>query len=64
MSGKRILPSVAMKQEVEELLHRGRGEGLPLSEFIRTAARSCLQEAVEQEVTTPIATSSPSSGPK
>jgi transposase-like protein len=40
-----------MKQEVEELLQRGRGEGLPLSEFIRTAARCCLQEAVEQEVT-------------
>jgi transposase-like protein len=40
-----------MKQEVAELLQRGRGEGLPLSEFIRTAARSCLQEAVEQEVT-------------
>jgi transposase-like protein len=40
-----------MKQEVAELLQRGRGEGLPLSEFIRTAARSCLQEAVEPEVT-------------
>lgn len=47
---KRVPPSVTMRQEVEELLKRGR-EGLPLPEFIRAAARCCLQEAVEQEVT-------------
>ncbi len=38
-----------MKQAVDELLHHGQ-DGLPPSEFIRTAARSCLQEA-EQAVT-------------
>jgi len=38
-----------MKQEVAELLKDGR-TGLPLSEFIRTSARCCLQEAIEQEV--------------
>jgi len=50
MSNKRVPPSMAMKQEVEELLNRGR-DGLPLSEFIRATARCCLQEAIEQEVT-------------
>lgn len=39
-----------MKQEVDELLLRGR-EGLPLPDFIRASARLCLQEALEQEVT-------------
>lgn len=34
MPNKRVPPSVAMKQEVDELLSQGR-EGLPLSEFIR-----------------------------
>lgn len=50
MPHKRVPPSVAMKQEVDELLNRGR-QGLPLGEFIRAAARCCLQEAVEHEVT-------------
>lgn len=50
MPNKRVPPSVTMKQEVEQLLHQGR-EGLPLAEFIRAAARCCLQGALEQEVT-------------
>jgi len=46
---KRVPPSVTMKQEVEELLNRGR-EGWPLPDFVRASARLCLQQAVEQEV--------------
>lgn len=50
MSQKRVLPSVTMKQEVDQLLSQGQ-EGVPLSEFIRASARCCLQAAIEQEAT-------------